>query len=58
VRRVSVLAELHGAKAGGAALGRATTGGEEGRAAGSPRGRDVDVAVKSAVVMFTATTAR
>jgi hypothetical protein len=55
VRRVGVLAELHDAKADGAALGRAPMGGEEGRAASSPRGGDVDVAVKSAVVMFTAT---
>jgi hypothetical protein len=58
VRRVGVLAELHGAKVGGAALGRAPTSGEEGRALGSPRGGDVDVAVKSAVVKFTATAAR
>jgi hypothetical protein len=55
VRRVGVLAELHDAKADGVALGRAPMGGEEGRAASSPRGGDVDVAVKSAVVMFTAT---
>jgi hypothetical protein len=47
--------ELHDAKADGAALGRAPMGGEDGRAASSPRGEDVDVAVKSAVVMFTAT---
>jgi hypothetical protein len=34
---------MHGAKAGGAALGRAPTGGEEGRVAGSPRGGGVGV---------------